>query len=97
MKYARYILIAVLLYLFIASIYSYVSPDITVTSGLNAPDTAPELDEGMVARYRSLILPWIPLIGLILAGWIFFFKRRFARSAALQLGCTVALQVPDLR
>ena len=77
MKYVRYIAIAYLLYLLVTSIYSYAFPDLSGTDGaaLPPPDT-------VVFFVRTQQLPWLALIGLILLGWIFYFQRRVACSAA---------------
>ena len=83
MKYARYILIAFFLFLLGSSIYAYASPNLVVSTSAGGEDMGLAADDRIIALYRSTMLPWIAVIGTILSGWVFFFKRRFACGAAI--------------
>ena len=83
MKYFRYILIAVMLYLLSATLYSYLSPDLIFSSDTNALDLDPKTYDIIKSKFRATVLPYIPMFGLLLTGWLFLAKRPIAYSAAL--------------
>ena len=82
MKYLRYTLITVLSCLLITSIYYYAIPNITVESSVSVAEDDLVSDKD-IAWYRTIVIRWILLIGTILSGWIFYYRRRFACSMAI--------------
>lgn len=67
MKYLRYTVIAVLIYLLVISVRAYFSPVVALVSG-DIPDLSSQ--SNLIALLRAELLPWIALVGFMLAGWL---------------------------
>lgn len=72
MKYLRYSIIALLVYLLVFSVRFFVYPTATLASG--AVYEGHDLGE-IVARYRTTMLPMLALIGILFVGWLFPAKK----------------------
>ena len=78
MKYLRYIILAVLVYLLVFSLRSYLMPIITLASGDSPGDN--DFSE-VIAHFRSTLLPWVALISLLFVGWLFATRKLIVYGA----------------
>ncbi len=80
MKYIRYTFIAALICCFALSIKGIIAPEITFTTSsgteLSGLDVDPQMYANSMTKYRTAIIPWLGLIGLILCGWIFLSRKK---------------------
>ena len=68
MKYTRYIILAVLVYLLVASTHAYFTPVVTLSNGAPIGDSDFSV---VIANFRSALLPWLLMISVLLTGWLF--------------------------
>ena len=85
MKYLRYIIIALLVYLFVFSVRSFVFPTAKLASG--AVYEGHDLGD-IVAQYRTTMLPMLALIGALFVGWLFPAKKLVV-SGVLAIGIPI--------
>ena len=84
MKYIRYTFIAALACCLALYIKGFITPTFTLSDGseLNA-EIDPQIYTNAMASYRMAVIPWIALIGLLLAGWIFLSRKKFVYGVAI--------------
>ena len=84
MKYIRYIIIALLVYLLVFSVRYFIAPTATLPSG--EAYQGHDLSE-IVARYRTTMFPMLALISLLFIGWLFPAKK-------LVVPCVLLICIP---